>query len=135
MSVIGDGINLLKLVDKGRNAPLYKELGEYIDKVAELKKSNDSLSDENAKLREQMRFKALIKRFNGHTFADGDDEEICSRCAEVDLRLVHLQDMNVDGHGRRAACPQCKTPGSGMGPPLRRDRAEEIVQKKFERIS
>ena len=79
MSLFGDGLELLKLVDKGHNAPLYLQLGEWIDKVATLQQKNDELVIENTTLRDQLRIKGAIERIGGHTFLQGDDEEICPR--------------------------------------------------------
>jgi hypothetical protein len=97
---------------------------------AALQQDNKSLIDENARLKEQLRFKSTVRRVAGHTYVDGDDEEICSRCAEVDFRVVHLLDMNVDGRGKKATCPQCKTAMGGMAPPLSREKLEENARKK-----
>jgi hypothetical protein len=70
-----------------------------------------------------------MKRIAGHSYVDGDDEEICSRCAEVDARVVHLLDMNIDGRGMKATCPQCKTAKGGLGPPVRGQKAEETARR------
>jgi hypothetical protein len=51
MSLFGDGLELLKLVDKGHNASLYSELGRWIDKVADLQRKNDELEGQLAGLR------------------------------------------------------------------------------------
>ncbi len=125
MSVIGDGFDLLKLVDKGVNAELYKQLGDWIDKVASLQKQVEALTAKNLQLEEQLRFKGAFQRIAGHTFADGDDEEICDRCAQVDFRPVRLMEMNIDGQGKRAACPQCRTARAGFGP-ISRKQAERV---------
>ena len=96
MSLVGDGVELLKLIDKGHNASLYKQLGEWIDKVLTLQKTVDDQATEIRLLKEQVRFKASLQRLEGHTFVDDDLHEICPRCAEVDLRassvaLLRLQ--------------------------------------------
>jgi hypothetical protein len=44
VGVIGEGVDLLKLVDKGVNADLYKQLGEWIDKVGNLQREVEELS-------------------------------------------------------------------------------------------
>ena len=109
MSLFGDGLELLKLVDKGRNSPLYLELGKWIDKVGELQKENATLNEENARFREQIRFRGLMERIRGHVFVEGDDEERCPRCAEADLKLIHLVPIHSK-HApyQKAACPSCK---------------------------
>jgi hypothetical protein len=109
MGLISEGVDLLKLANRAQNADLYKQLGEWIDKVTELHKQNEELTVERNQLREQVRFKGMLERINGHTFVEGDDEEICSRCAEVDLRPVHLARL----HSKhppfvKATCPACK---------------------------
>jgi hypothetical protein len=110
MSLFGDGLELLKLVDKGRNASLYKELGEWIDKVADLQKERDDLKAEVTGLREQVRFKASVERVDGHTFVKGDDEEICPSCVAVSGRAVHLEPMRSELPPYvKATCPACKT--------------------------
>jgi hypothetical protein len=124
LSLIGDGMDILKLVDKGVNADLYRQLGEWIDRVLDLQKQNDVLSTELNNLKEQLRFKGRFIRVGGHTFVDGDDEEVCSRCAQVDNRPVYVVDMLIDKLGRRAACPHCKAQ-TGLHDPLRRTNLEQ----------
>jgi hypothetical protein len=97
--------------------------------VASLKRENDTLNNENASLREQLRFRAAITRINGHTYIDGDDAEMCANCLAVRSVAVPLQDMNLDRQGRKATCPNCKMP-RGNGPPIPRHRAEEVARKK-----
>ena len=54
MGVISEGVDLLKLVDKGVNADLYKQLGEWIDKVANLQKDVEELRAKNLQLGERL---------------------------------------------------------------------------------
>lgn len=110
MSLIGEGIEVMKLLDKAKNAELYKQLGEWIDKVLDLQKQNDDLRTERDHLREKLHFKKTLQRIKGHTFVQDDDEEICSSCAAVEHRPVHL----IAVHSKRppyqrAGCPACKT--------------------------
>ncbi|MGA3054815.1 MAG: hypothetical protein ABSD63_11455 [Candidatus Korobacteraceae bacterium] len=130
MGVIGEGVDLLKLVDKGMNADLYKQLGEWIDKVADQQKELEGLRAENARLKECLLFKGLFRRIASHTFVEGDEEEVCSRCAQVDFRPVYLLDMNIDGRGNRATCPYCKTARAGPAPPISRKKAEENARRR-----
>jgi phage FluMu protein Com len=109
VSLIGDGLELLGLIDKARNADLYKQLGDWIDKVRILQIENDRLLTEQKELKEQLRFKGVLERINGHVFAQGDDEELCPRCAESDHKPVHLLRLsNKLPPYLKATCPQCK---------------------------
>jgi hypothetical protein len=109
MSIIGDGLELLGLIDKARNADLYKQLGDWIDKVRILQIENDRLLTEQKELREQRRFKGVLERVDGHTFVQGDSEEICPRCAEADSKPLHLIPVHSK-HApfQKAGCPDCK---------------------------
>ena len=110
MSLIGEGMELMQLLDKAKNQELYKQLGEWIDKVEKMKVQVDQLSDENKTLKEQIRFKGVVERVNGHTFVQGEDDEICPRCAEVEIKPVHLIAHHVPRMpGQTAFCPGCKT--------------------------
>ena len=109
MSIFGEGLEILGLIDKAKNADVYRQLGDYIDKVREQQIENDRLRAEVRDLNEKLRFKGDVERVKGHTFVRGDDEEICPRCAEVDFVPVHL----IPQHSNRAPyqkafCPQCK---------------------------
>ena len=111
MGLISEGVDLLKLANKAQNADLYKQLGEWIDKVNELQKQNEELTAERNQLRDQLRFKGDLERIDGHTFLKGDEEEICPSCAAVSMRAVHLEPMhNTKPPYQKATCPACKTP-------------------------
>jgi hypothetical protein len=110
MSLIGDGLELLGLIDKARNADLYKQIGEWIDKVVAHQKTTDELITERNQLRDQLRFKGVLERIGGHTFVKDDDEEICPRCAEVKFIPVHLiAHASQRPPFQKAFCPECKT--------------------------
>lgn len=116
MSLFGDGLRLLKLVDKGVNSELYRQLGEWIDKVADLQKQNEALEQENSGLRDRLKFKGTVIRIRGHSFVEGDDEEICSRCAEAENKPIHLVVTTHEKLGAKATCPECKTSQSHWEP-------------------
>jgi hypothetical protein len=125
MGLISEGVDLLKLANKAQNADLYKELAGWIDRVTDLQKQNDQLKTERDELREEIRFKGIVERIKGHTFVQGDDEEICPRCAEVDRKPVHLLPRMPQKSGwPKAACPQCHTP-TVNAMPLSREEAQK----------
>ena len=125
----GRGVDLLKLVDKGEHADLYKQLGEWIDKVLSLQKENDELRAKCVLFEQQLRFKGSFQRIGDHTYITEHDDEVCSRCADIDFRPVRLLDMAIDGRGRRATCPQCKA-ARGVGPPISKQRAQESAARR-----
>ena len=104
MSLIGEGMELLGLFDKAKNADLYKQLVDWIDKVRILQIENDRLLTEQRELTEQLRFKGVLERINGHTFVQGDNEEICPRCAAIDGKPIYIMQKS---RGVPATCPQC----------------------------
>jgi hypothetical protein len=130
MGIVGEGVDLLRLVDKGANVDLYKQLGEWIDKVTALQAAVDELTSTNRQLEEKLRFKGEFQRFASRTYIDDDEEEVCSRCAEIDLRPVRLMDMNIDGKGRRATCPQCQVARGDLCAPISKRRAQELEARR-----
>jgi hypothetical protein len=130
MGVISEGVELLNLVDKAKNADLYKQLGDYITKVEQLQKDKDALAVKILDLSDQLRFKGKVEYIAGHTFVEGSDQEMCPRCADVEHKPVRLQDMNIDGRGMKATCPQCKT-ALGNRPPITRQQAEKAAAKRL----
>ena len=109
MSIIGEGLEILGLIDKAKNADVYRQLGDYIDKVRALQIENDRLLTEQRELKEQLRFKGSIERVKGRTFVQGDDEQICPRCAEVDHIPIHLMTLPYPKPPYvRSTCPACK---------------------------
>lgn len=123
MGVVSEGVDILKLVNKVQNADLYRELAGWIDRVTDLRQENEKLREERDAIKEQLRFKGAIERINGHTFVEGDDEEICPRCAEVDRRAVHLMLIRIPTVGAKLGCPQCNL-HTHRNVPVRRDAAQ-----------
>lgn len=51
-----------------------------------------------------------LERREGMSYYPGDSEPYCARCAEVDIRLVHLAKSSRLEMGKRVfRCPQCKS--------------------------
>mgnify|MGYP005815179655 CR=1 FL=1 len=53
MGLFTEGFGMLKLVDKGANAALYRQLGEWIERVHELERNVELLQEENQQIKEQ----------------------------------------------------------------------------------
>jgi hypothetical protein len=121
MGLIGQGVELLGLIDKGANADLYAKLGSWIDTVQTLQAENEELQTKVRELTKQLEFKGRFVRVNGHTYVDGDDEEICAHCAQAEYRPFYLTKKLVGAHGLWAVCPHC---GAQFGrEPVRRKQA------------
>lgn len=101
-------------------------------KLDALQSEINTLAADNFQMKEKLRIKERIHRFNGHTYIDGDDAEMCANCLAVESLPVPLQDMNLDGTGRKATCPHCRMP-RGNGPPIPRKRAEETDRRIAEK--
>jgi hypothetical protein len=110
---------------KSRATP---EVFAHGERIEALQQENSSLAAENAVLHDKINVKDSVQRIHGRTYINGNDEEICSRCADVDFRAVRLLDMNIDGRGLKATCPHCKT-ARGNGPPIPRKKAEEKARR------
>jgi len=109
MGIIGEGVEIMKLVNIGANADLYGKLAKFIEEAQELNAKVEKLEEANRELREQLRFKGTIVRIAGYAYVEGDDEPICSRCADVDNRPVHVTIQRHEKMGLLAMCPQCKS--------------------------
>jgi FtsZ-binding cell division protein ZapB len=109
MGIIGDGIEVMKLVSMGANAELYGKLAKFVEEAQELNAKVEQLEESNKHLREQLKFKGTIVRISGNVYIDGDDEPIWSRCADVDHRPVHIAYHRDAKMGLMAMCPQCKS--------------------------
>ena len=123
MSIIGDGLDILKLLNKGANADLYSKIGKLIDDAQDLYKEREQLQRENKALQDQLAFKGRMQRLGSWVFEDGDDYPICSRCAEVDNRPVHLTYLRGP-QGDYSRCPQCKAERRRF---LRKAQVEEML--------
>jgi hypothetical protein len=108
MGIIGDGLEILKLVNMGANAELYGKMAKFVEETQELKVKVDALEEANRDLIDKLRFKGTIVRIQGNVYVDGDDEPICSRCADIDHRPVHISHHRDIKMGLMAMCPQCK---------------------------
>jgi len=130
MGAISDGLELLEVMRKSLSAAQYKEIGDLITEVRHVQKERDALAGRVLDLSEQLRFKGRVEYIAGHTFVEGRDEEICSRCADVDNRPVRLLDMNTNGRGMKATCPECKTAIGVISRPITRKQAEQMANRQ-----
>ena len=108
MSVIGDGVEILKLVNKGANADLYEKLGKFIDRANDLQARVDQLNDTNKELTERLRIKSSLYQISGVLFIQDDPYPLCSKCYEVTKLLVHVT-LPANRDFGIPRCPNCGT--------------------------
>jgi hypothetical protein len=126
MGIVGDGVELLRLVNVGVNSDLYSKLATWIDKVAALQTEVEKLQESNKSLREQLQFRGTVIRVGPCAYVDGDDEPICMHCADVDNFPVHIWEQYVPGRGLTPVCPRCKNHNRYC---IKRSRAEQLAKE------
>src|ERR1700758_495225 len=95
MGFVGDGLEVLKLANVAANAELYEKLAKYVDEAQQLKAKLEELEGSNKALQEQLRYKGAFVRRAGWVYIEGDEEPLCSRCADVDRQPVHLLHQRI----------------------------------------
>jgi len=122
MGILSDGLEVIKLANIAANAELHEKLAKYVEHAQELNAKVETLEEANRLLKEQLRFKGVVKRIGSHVFEDGDEYPICSRCADVDHRAVHLMFQQ----DRSGVCPQCKSSQRRF---IRRSEVERMARE------
>ena len=127
MGIISDGIELTKLVNKAANVELYLKLAEWIERVEELKAKNDLLEEQNRQLKESLRFKGSFVRIGPCVYVDGDEDPICSHCADVDNRPIHIWEQRLKDIGVTPMCPRCKNQARYF---FKRSKVESLLKEE-----
>ena len=88
----------------------YKDLPLY-NKIVELSKQVQDLSDENLQLKQELALKAKTKFQAPYWFEEGSDVPLCPKCYDLSggqtrSHLTHPSEDFVGGHGRR--CRVCQ---------------------------
>jgi len=83
--------NIEALEISGKNLELHKRLGELESKVKELEAKLFLVGE--------------VFREGDYVFREGEKGSYCSRCWDVDRKLIHIIWVNNKG----PACPECKT--------------------------
>lgn len=111
MGIIGEGKDLLNLINKGVNRELYEKLSEYLDKVmslqlerGELQESLRAAKSRVAELEELVRFKGKLTRVHHSLKVAGENRFICILHWEKENQAISLLDYG----DFRWYCPACK---------------------------
>jgi hypothetical protein len=124
VSVISDGFEVAKLINKGMNVEAYEKMGKFIDEIQDLYAQREMLQEENKELKRQLEFGGKFVRISRCTYVEGDNEPVCSRCAEVDRKPVHLTQQMTPKMGPQYVCPECKSTTTHYR--FRRDALEDV---------
>jgi len=107
LKVVGDKIKDAEF--RGLVADLDLALSKTKIDLSDALDEAQRLKGENSRLQEMLDQKSEFTSRNGVYYKEGDKMPFCSRCLEVDHRMVHLS-FNVAASygGGRYECPQCK---------------------------
>ena len=83
---------------------------EALDYERHMSKDLDNLQDELAALKSQKAIVGTMKRKDAFSYLPDDPDPCCTRCAEVDFRVVHLaKTVRIEARRRIWVCPHCKS--------------------------
>jgi hypothetical protein len=117
MGLLESSLEVVKLAGKIANPELVQaatkaniEALELSTKNLELQKKISELESHANDLEAKLKLTGEIFREGDYVFLDSDPTGFCSRCWDVDRRLVHIVRMDMGaGRGFHTGCPQCKT--------------------------
>jgi hypothetical protein len=138
MGLLESSLEVVKLAGKIANPELVQaatqaniEALEVSMKNVELQKQLTALEALLKDLEEKLKLRGEIFREGDYVFLDGDPMGFCSRCWDVDRRLVHILRMDIGvGRGFANGCPQCKTSSrlSAQNPRMKNARSLESTE-------
>lgn len=116
MSVISEIQAIGKILQKAGNIELYKKLLAIQERALEIMEQNESLRDENSKLKEKLKIKGSL-RFENNMYYEVDekgnkkDGPFCSRCWDKEDKLIRIHKPDENRLTRVYWCPECRTYG------------------------
>jgi hypothetical protein len=121
MGLLESSLEVVKLAGKIANPELVQaatqaniEALEVSMKNVELQKQMAGLEAQVKDLEAKLKLTGEVFREGEFVYLDGESRGYCSRCWDVDRRLVHIIHYLGQGTGMRPGCPQCKTVTRGM---------------------
>lgn len=101
-----DGIKIVQSTD---NAPLLKNYMDIQNGYMALKEQLEEANNKIKDLEERLKNKEILT-FNEKGYYEEKDSnrKVCSRCYEVDNKVVSLYEDTMQSNGIYYVCPQCK---------------------------
>ncbi len=123
MGLVETSLEVVKLATKIANPELVQtatkaniEALELSAKNLELHKHTEALEHKVKALEAQLALTGEVFSEGGFAYREGVREGFCSRCWDVDHKLVHIIQMHRGkGEGVGPGCPECKTFTWGHG--------------------
>jgi hypothetical protein len=116
MGIIQDSLDLAKIAGKLANPELLERVTKLNEEVLELSAQNVelqrrvfALEKELEELSQKLTVVGETERRHGHVYLKGDTTPHCSRCFDVNRKMVHLVSTRLPQIGMNAICPECKT--------------------------
>ena len=104
--VLKDGVKIVQATD---NAPLLKNYMDIQNGYLALKQELEEANDKIKQLEERLKNKENLKlNENGYYEVENSNIKYCTRCYEVDYKLVSLHEETLRTNGIFYVCPQCK---------------------------
>ena len=101
-----DGVKIVQATD---NAPLLKNYMDIQNGYLALKQELEEANDKIKQLEERLKNKENLKlNENGYYEVENSNIKYCTRCYEVDYKLVSLHEETLRTNGIFYVCPQCK---------------------------
>jgi hypothetical protein len=116
MGLIDTSLEIVKLASKIANPELVQaatraniEALELSSKNLELRQRAEELENQVKELKAQLLLTGEVFREGDLVFREGEQRGYCSRCWDVERKLVHIVSMGAGGRNGHNGCPQCKT--------------------------
>ena len=114
--MLENSLKVLKLATQIANPELVQaatqaniEALELSGRNLELRKQAEELENQVKELKAQLTLTGEVFRDGDLVFREGEQRGYCSRCWDVEHKLVHIVSMGPGGRSGHNGCPQCKT--------------------------
>lgn len=101
-------LDFLKIIELIKDPDLRMKITELYGQNIELKEENHKLRMELQEIKEKSKINSELIHKDNHYY-NRKDGPFCTKCWDVDNRLVRLHDKGFWNGQKRFNCPNCKT--------------------------
>jgi len=116
MGIIQDSVEVVKLAIKFANPELIERVTALNEQVLDISGKNIECQQKIARLEKELqeandklKLVGEVERKDGYVYLKTEGEPCCSRCFDVDRRLVHIIETRDTKVGVHPICPECET--------------------------